>query len=219
MPTSLTLRTSLPFLAALFLAACSPFGLSSKTYVPSPDPNHTHADFAIWIEGMKLDLSDERYMSGSSKDAHDEHKHRHPALHLHDGVGHVLHQHKPGLTLGEFLRSLGFEMTEQCLRLDTGIHVCPEGGKTWHMFVRNPAAADPLWKEVPLNPDSLLSDMDQILLTYQASDDLATLQIQKQQQALTEDACLYSKTCPWRGEPPEESCIADPEVPCLAPEE
>ena len=36
-------------------------------------------------------------------------------------------------------------------------------------------------------------------------------------QEMTDDACKYSKTCPWRGEPPAESCIADPAVPCTAP--
>ena len=55
----------------------------------------------------------------------------------------------------------------------------------------------------------------QILLTYQNEDEASMERITEQKEEMTDDACLYSKTCPWRGEPPAENCIADPEVPCV----
>ena len=39
-------------------------------------------------------------------------------LHLHDGNGHVIHRHKPDLTLGDFFHSLGMTMTSSCFELD-----------------------------------------------------------------------------------------------------
>src|SRR6185436_13173367 len=32
----------------------------------NPDPNHNHADFAVYISGQKVDFSKSQYMSGSS---------------------------------------------------------------------------------------------------------------------------------------------------------
>jgi len=197
------------FLLLPILAACTFFG--AREYEPNPDPNHIHADFALWIEGLKIDFSEPKYLS-SEEDYH------HKYLHLHDEVGHVLHRHKPGLTIKEFFKSLGFEMTANCMKLDTRVHVCPESGKTWKMFVSNPATGVE-WKEVPYDPDSVFEDMDQMLLTYQGTDAVSALNIEKQQQKMTDDSCLYSQTCPWRGEPPAEDCIADPDIPCLQPQE
>lgn len=203
--------TSFLTLTLTLLTACSFFGFGSRQPAVNPDPNHTHADFAIYLEGEKLDFSSPEYMSESEGEETDEdheahgHKH-HPYLHLHDGIGHVIHQHKPDLAFGEFLSSLGFTMTQQCLTLDSGVMVCPEGSKKWQMFVNG--------QEHPLDPEFHFKDRDKILLTYGTSSE----QIKKQLEAMTDDACLYSRTCPSRGEPPAENCIADPTVPCIAPQ-
>jgi hypothetical protein len=203
-------NSSILLSSTLLLSACSSvlgfFGIHE--YVQNPDPNHTHADFAVYVEGEKLDFSDLKYMSGLSTDetTHDEEdEYHHPYLHLHDEVGHVLHTHKQGLTLGTFFSSLGFTMTEQCFTLDTEVMVCPDGGKKWQMFVNA--------EERPFDPGYVFQDMDKILLTYGADAE----EVQKELEAMTDDACKYSKTCPWKGEPPTENCLADPEVPCVAP--
>ncbi len=193
----------------------------------NPDPNHTHADFAVWIDGQKLDFSADTYMSNPVDDpidgpmtykfiptavAHDGVDDGHPDevtlpgrkyLHLHDGNGSVIHRHKPGLTLGDFFASIGFTMTTDCFTLDTKEQYCNTGKKHWRMFVNA--------KEVPMNPGYDFADNDKILLTYSAADSVP----QEQLDQLTDDACRYSKTCPWRGDPPTENCIADPTVPCV----
>ncbi len=186
--------------------------------VPNPDPNHTHADFAVWIENRKLDFTDPKYMSAPPPEsafrlipaasAHTvldegEHLAGREYLHLHDGNGSVIHRHKPGLTLNDFFVSLGFHMTESCFVLDTGREVCPAGDKRWQMFVNG--------EEKPWTPYYAFQDLDRILLTYGATPE----QVQAQLAALTDDACLYSRVCPERGTPPTENCIADPTVPCV----
>jgi hypothetical protein len=169
----------------------------------NPDPNHTHADFAIWINNTQVDYSGDEYMSGLSTDdaTHDEeeeYKHKH--LHLHDNVGHVIHRHKPGLVLNDFLRSLGILHAENCLAVQNTSYC-----DNWQMFVNG--------MKVTFDPMYEFADLDKVLLTFNANEQ----QLAAQLEALTDDACLYSKACPWRGDPPAENCVADPEVPCVAP--
>jgi len=196
------MNRTLAFASLLLLAACTwPFGTAEN-----PDPNHTHADFAVFVAGKEVDFGKDQYMSGSASDP--EHKGaKHTHLHLHDEIGTVLHRHKPGLKIGEFFKSIGFTMTNDCFgsEKDGGI-VCSAPGKKWRMFVSG--------KEKPLDPGYVFVDLDRILLTYGSGEE----QVQKELQAVGKDACLYSRTCPWRGDPPAENCIADPAVPCVIPE-
>jgi hypothetical protein len=67
--------------------------------------------------------------------------------------------------------------------------------------------------ERPFDPSYIFADLDQILLTYGATGEQVTNQLQ----TLSDDACLYSQTCPERGKPPVENCVADPAVPCIEP--
>ncbi len=197
----------------------------------NPDPNHAHADFAVWVdapgssEGSSvlemIDFSMEKYMSGSSdaeKEGEHPHEHRHPYLHLHDENGRVIHRHKPGLTIGEFFVSIGAKMTKtttdagRTLEADcfawedlAGQHhsrCSGEWGRTLRMYVNG--------KEVAYDPGYVFADGDAILIAFAMND----VDVQRALGELTHDACLYSKTCPWRGTPPTEGCIADPTVPC-----
>lgn len=170
------------------------WNLSNREPVPNPDPNHTHADFAVWVDQQQVDFSDPKYMSGLSTDEHThdepgEYLHEH--LHLHDGVGHVIHSHKPGQTLREFFDSIGYEF--------------PEPIERWTMWING--------QEEEFNLDYQFQDLDQIMLT----NDAGAAQIGYELERLTDDACLYSRTCPWRGNPPTENCVADPEIPCVIP--
>ncbi len=220
------MRFSTLFLAVpLVLTAC--LFTRDPHQVQNPDPNHIHVDFAVWINGMKWDFSDAKYMSeapaaegplsffpkafahaGEEEELHEDlsliENPKRKYLHLHDGNGNVIHSHKPGQTLAQFFESIDWLLGHDCVVADTGQSYCSTAeGKRWRMFVNG--------AEVSYKPDIALVDLDQVLLTY-GSDDAA---IAKQLEQLTGDACLYSQRCPWRGEPPTENCIADPAVPCV----
>ena len=177
--------------------------------IANPDPNHTHADFAVWVNGEQMKYDGEEFMSEAEDEETDEdheahgHKH-HPYLHLHDGQGHVIHRHKPGISVGEFFQSLQLDFDTLCyistMPMADG-QIC--GETPFRMFVNG--------EERLLDPDYVFEDLDQILFTNAATD----AQVQKELEQMTEDACLYSQRCPWKGEPPEENCIADPAVPCI----
>ena len=179
------MKRALFLLPVLLLVACE------REYVPNPDPNHMHADFAVWVDGVQVDSSGDKYMSGLSTD--EEGEHHHPYLHLHDHIGHVIHSHKPGQTLREFFDSIDFKF--------------PKPLERWTMWING--------QEEEFNLDYVFQDMDQILLTNSAG----SAKVLNELEQLTDDACKYSKTCPWKGEPPTENCVADPAVPCVIPEE
>lgn len=167
----------------------------------NPDPNHTHADFAVWVGGKEIDFSASKYMSGHDATAgqHDQY------FHLHDGNGHVLHRHKPGLPLEEFFLSIGFDPDAQCKNRSSHPNppcLFPAGSNSPRMFVNG--------KEMPYNPGYVFKDLDHILFTDAADDK----EVQTELSKITDDACKYSRTCPERGAPPTEGCVSDPTVPC-----
>jgi hypothetical protein len=187
--------------AALLLAACV------HTAAVNPDPNHTHADFAVWLDGDRVDFSGDEFMSGLSdveKEAEHPHVHLHEYLHLHDGNGNVVHRHKPGLTLTEFFTSIRIGFTDHCytsgVPMEDG-EFCSDN--PWRLFVNGE-------ERMPFSLDYAFTDLDRILITT-ASD---PAEVQKELATMTDESCLYSKTCPERGEPPPESCISDPAIPC-----
>ncbi len=186
------------------LATVVLFSACTPKPATNPDPNHTHADFAVWIEGKQIDFSHSQYMSGSSTDA-DHTDALHPYLHLHDGNGRVIHRHKSGQTLQEFIASLQgmrYEGTDfKFLDCITCQH--SSGTYTVKLFVNG--------AEEPMGSAYVFQDNDKLLIT----DTTDPVELRKEIRMVTDDACLYSRTCPERGDPPSENCIADPEVPCV----
>lgn len=222
------MKRSLIVIGLLVLFAASAwYGYNRRA--PNPDPNHNHADFAVWIDGVKLDFAKQKYMSHvpvtsvsaptfrfiATASAHEDEPEGGSGsvtipgreyLHLHDMNGSVIHRHKPGLGFGDFLSSLGFTLTDTCLTTDDGTKTCNTESKKWQLFVNG--------KEiVPFQTNYVFADEDHLLLTYGAD----AAEVQHELSLLTDDACKYSKTCPGRGAPPTESCIADPTIPCTAP--
>lgn len=218
----------------IFAGAAAWYGSVNRKPAVNPDPNHTHADFAVWMDGEKLDFSVPAYMSESEEEEtggdHEAHGHKHhPYLHLHDGIGHVIHRHKPGLTVGAFLTSMGFSLKErqgpdrapsECVVIPDERRLCDGQDTIWSVMLNGHEEAPDRSMNIVEVWQYVFADGDKILIEY---GDRNALAIEGQLQAhfaeMTDDACLYSKTCPWRGKPPAENCIADPAIPCTVPEE
>lgn len=214
--------------------AITRFGLTSitsKKVQPSPSPVnklpdfHHHVDLRIMIDGKQLDLSKEEYQS-STYVYKDEH------VHLHDKNGSVVHLHQPGVTVGDFLETLNMELSDECFTLyvdedgleaksvtTTELDKQPErvvvenhckqsnDGKTLVVMVNGMQQ---------LEADKyLFEDLDKVLIYFGEADQ--TL-IQEQMALVSDDACLYSETCPERGKPPIENCVASADTPCVVVE-
>ncbi|MCR4368647.1 MAG: hypothetical protein NUV67_01945, partial [archaeon] len=174
------------FVAALLLALF--FG--SAQYEP-PEPYHVHADFAIFINGERLDFAQDKYMSTESNHLSED-------VHFHDGNGKVIHFHAQDATLGEFLESLGFELGQECIKLDSGEEFCNSGERTLKMFV-NKAASNEFGYFRP-------NDLDRILISFGSEN---ADQLAEQMNLVSDEACIQSEKCPQRGAPSDESnCTA-----------
>jgi hypothetical protein len=149
---------------------------------------HIHADFLIIVDGQEIDLSKDDFMSVVDRILH-------KGVHLHDNNGKVIHFHAPNITLAEFLSSLKFKLTSDCLTIEE-ITYCNNAEKDLKLYVNNEERTSDLTTYVP-------EDEDKVLLYY-GNEEIS--EIAKYFDRITNDACLYSGTCPERGTAPPESC-------------
>jgi len=89
----------------------------SKINLGELDSSHDHASLVVFINGERINLAQEKYML------------RDKFIHLEDGNGVIVHKHATGATLQYFFSTLGMELTNQCLTLDTGMQYC--NSKDW----------------------------------------------------------------------------------------
>lgn len=168
--------------AILSPTAGHPIGTSQSDQV------HVHGDFQLYVHNERIRFTDEKYQSST------EHTH-HPSLHFHDGNDEVIHRHADGVTLSDFFTSIGLSVTDTCLTLDTGAQYCTSATTTLLLLVNGE----------PITPitEYIVQEEDRILVYY---GDPANQNIRDYVNAVTEQSCMYSGTCPEKGTPPTESC-------------
>lgn len=149
---------------------------------------HEHIDFAVFLDGVRYNFSQERFMSGDVELSE--------IVHLHDMKGNIIHKHAKGITLGYFFGTLGMKFNSTCFVVD-GAEYCSNEGSTLRMFVNGKQNYD--------FDNYKLNDLDRILITY---GDETTAQIAEQVSSVGNEACIQSGKCPERGTAPEESCSA-----------
>lgn len=89
--------------------------------VQPPEAVHHHANFAVFIDGERLDLSGDRYMEDVASCAADPNAVRpEDRIHLHDNNHDVVHVHHAGATWGHLMANLGFSLGEDHLIADDG---------------------------------------------------------------------------------------------------
>lgn len=153
---------------------------------------HYHTDFALYINGRQYNFTQEKYMSTENKTLSN-------FAHLHDLNGNIIHKHASGITLGFFLETLDMKLNDTCFILDDGASYCNEGNKKLTLYVNG--------KRDDQFAGYDFRDGDKILLSYGEESEE---EIRAQIQSVTEEACIYSLTCPEKGTPPEEAtCIGE----------
>jgi hypothetical protein len=172
----------------IFLVASAPEEHNHDDHSHDSDV-HVHADFLMVLDGEKIDLTQDKYQSNLENGVH------HDDIHLHDNQGNIIHRHAEGVTFGDFLRSIGFLFTDECITLDTGEEYCADSNHTLSLYVNNEAqtAID----------DYIIEDNDRVLMYYGEKD---SIEISNLLDSITDEACIYSGTCPERGTPPPEAC-------------
>jgi hypothetical protein len=149
---------------------------------------HVHADFRMVIENEYIRFTDAKYQSevGHTLDA---------SQHFHDGSDDVIHRHANNVTIADFFHSLGITLTDTCITLDTKQTYCSDATNTLMLFINGtPTTSIATYTTI---------EKDRILLYY---GNPKNPYLPEYLTDVTDESCLYSHTCPERGEPPTESC-------------
>jgi len=142
---------------------------------------HEHADFAVVIHGTQFDFGQKQFISTAGKELS-------PNVHIHDPRHTVIHVHREQTTWDEFFRSLGFELTDTCIKLPTGESYCNTGADKLK-FVINGVRVDSIMFED-------IQGLSRALISYgpETGD-----QLMQQYAQVTDQACIPSGLCLARG--------------------
>ena len=89
--------------------------------VEPPEAVHHHANWAVFVDGERLDLSGDRYMEDVASCSADPNAVRpRDRVHMHDNNHDVVHVHHAGATWGHLMTNLGFGLGDDYLITDDG---------------------------------------------------------------------------------------------------
>jgi hypothetical protein len=128
-------------------------------FMPKIVATHFHANFAIFIDGKRMDLSDKKYMEDVAGCRPDylpmQPKER---THMHNGEDTVVHVHDDGVTWGHFFSNLGFAFGETYLVLDDEKGYFSKGGRNLKFILNGELAVNPF--------NQLIQSEDRLLISY-----------------------------------------------------
>jgi hypothetical protein len=124
-------------------------------FIPMERPTHYHANFAIFVDGKRVDLSTDEYMEDVATCAVGETVLPISRAHLHSNNPDVAHVHHEGVTWGHLLMNLGFGLGEEYLALDEG-PVLTEGEGRTLKFILNGRPQFAVHNELIRSGDRLL---------------------------------------------------------------
>jgi hypothetical protein len=120
---------------------------------------HHHANFAVFINGDRLDLTADKYMEDVEGCKPDfvplQPRER---VHMHSNEDVVAHVHDEGVTWGHFFANIGFSLSDSALQTDEGIIYSAQGNKKLSFIVNG--------EEVSSISNDLLVSEDKVLISY-----------------------------------------------------
>lgn len=136
------------------VAALVAIGVAAALLIPRAPANtfgplgsaHEHAVFEVRLDGNPIDFSQSKYQVQSQ------------FIHVEGNDGTTVHRHATEVPLGEFLRSVGMNIENNCFVSDDGKRFCDDGTKQLRYFVNG--------TEQNSIRDYVLSQNDRILIIY-----------------------------------------------------
>lgn len=120
---------------------------------------HVHANFALFDEGQRVDLSGDEYME-DVQGCKPDYMGLQPEerVHMHNNNQNVVHLHDQGVTWGHFFANLGFTLGDQLIVTDDGIRY--ENTDTSRItYILN-------GKPIQSIANRLMGNTDQLLISY-----------------------------------------------------
>jgi hypothetical protein len=141
-----------------FLLGVLGLGAARFAFTPWPDPVHFHANWAVFADGERLDLADDRYMEDVAACGASEAIQPEGRVHMHEGNADVVHVHHDGVTWGHLAQNLGWAMGEEWIELDDGRRLS-DNGEHRLTFIVNGFV-------VPSIRDRPIASGDRVLISY-----------------------------------------------------
>ncbi|MEJ2539902.1 MAG: hypothetical protein P8188_08035 [Gemmatimonadota bacterium] len=132
-------------------------GAARFAFAPLNPSTHHHANWAIFVDGERLDLSGDRYMEEvSACSASDAGILPTQRIHMHENNQDVVHVHHPGATWGALMANLGLSLGDDHLFTGEGDRYFDgEDGRSI-VFVLNGIAVPSVHNRVVASGDRLL---------------------------------------------------------------
>ena len=139
------------------------FGLLRLALLPPVEAVHYHANWAVWIEGERVDFSADRYMEDVAACSAAADGITGPQrVHLHNNDQDVVHVHHGGATWGHLLQNLGWGIGSDWVYTDGGALYRADGPR------RLTFVLDGLL--VPPAANRVIRPGDRMLISYGAED-------------------------------------------------
>ena len=101
------------------------------TVAPPPLPTHYHANWALFVNGQRVDLSGSQYMEEVTACVPAGQTILPPQrVHMHEGNMDIVHVHDDGVTWGHLMANLGFGLGEDFVMLGGGQRYVADGTST-----------------------------------------------------------------------------------------
>ncbi|MDA9128884.1 hypothetical protein N9J72_00210 [Candidatus Gracilibacteria bacterium] len=148
------------------------FGIYTFGYVQASlkyIPPHFHANFAMYINGVRVDFSGDKYMedvAGCSLSGKELPKDR---VHLHENNGDTIHIHDDGVSWGHFFSNNNFAFGEDFLVTDTGEKFLSTQDASLSFLLNGELIENPFNK--------LINSEDRLLINYGEQDDALLLEL------------------------------------------
>ena len=125
---------------------------------PPHEHVHYHANWAIFINGERLDLTDDRYMEDVFQCMADPSQQRpEDRVHMHENDHDHVHVHASGVTWGHLLANIGFGIGDDYLETDKGRFATNDTASL--KFVLNGSQVRSI-RNLPIR------DLDRLLISY-----------------------------------------------------
>lgn len=153
------MKASYKFLFGGVLIGVLAISLVRFFFMPQAEVTHFHANFAMFILGQRVDLSDDKYME-DVQGCKPEYIKITPEerTHMHENNHDVVHVHDDGVTWGHFMSNIGFAFGPTYLITDDQ-KIYRNTGSTTVKYVINGVQVD--------NPfNRLIESEDRLLISY-----------------------------------------------------
>jgi hypothetical protein len=141
-----------------FLAGLLWFTAMRFFLVPSPE-THYHANFAVYIDGVREDFSEFTYYEEVAACTSAYHNHPKGRVHMHDKVNDVIHVHDKRVTYGNFFQNIDWNVGDEYITALDKIYQTGNGKKV--VYILNGT-------EVERIDNRVIGNTDQVLISYGA---------------------------------------------------